>query len=112
MNARYVQRGLNIDHIPDVNLAAGDVVVQGDLVGVVRKDIRGSTLGSLAISGIFDLPKSTAAGSAIPVGTKVYWDATNKIVTASDGGGANKYVGKTIKAAADTSMFARVRLSQ
>lgn len=110
--ARFIQRGRNIDHIPDVNIAAGDVVVQGDLVGVARTDIRGGTQGAIAVAGVFDLPKATGVSTQITIGTKLYWDAANRMATASDGGGANKYLGKAIKTAPDTAMYVRVRLSQ
>ena len=68
---------------PTADVAAGDVVVQGDLVGVARTPIAANTPGSLAIEGVFDFPKATGAGSGIAVGTKVYWDATNKVATAT-----------------------------
>lgn len=112
MNARYVQRGRSIDHIPDVNLAVGDVVVQNDLVGIVRRDIRSKTLGSLAVSGVFDVPKDSGIGTEIPAGKKVYWDDTKKVATANDDSGKNMLMGKAIKPALDTAMFVRVRLSQ
>ena len=54
---RYVQKGEAVDYRPTEAVAAGDVIVQGSLVGVARLDIEAGTLGSLAVVGIFDAPK-------------------------------------------------------
>jgi predicted RecA/RadA family phage recombinase len=112
MAATFVQEGRAIDYTPTGPVAAGDVVVQGDLVGVARSPIAANTPGSLAVAGIFDFPKATGAGSGIAAGVKVYWDATDKQAKADDETGANKYLGKTTKAAADADTTVRVRLSQ
>ena len=72
---RYVQKGEAVDYRPTENVAAGDVIVQGSLVGVARLDIEAGTLGSLAVVGVFDAPK---AFGEIAVGTPLYWDAENK----------------------------------
>ena len=115
--ARFIHDGRSIDHTPSSAVAAGDVVVQGDLVGVAKLDIAADALGALAVTGVFDLPKSAGQGKAIAAGKKVYWDATNKIATesADDGGTpatAYPYLGKTVKAAVDADTTVRVRLSQ
>jgi len=105
----FVQAGDNIDYTPTVDVPSGAVVVQGELVGVTKRPIAANTLGSLAVSGVFDFPKATAAGSAIGVGVNVYWNATAQQATATASG--NKLIGKTIKAATDTDATVRVRLS-
>ena len=113
MLAQFVQEGSDIDHVPAADVAAGSVVVQGDLVGVAQRDIKAGELGTLTVGeAVFDLPKATTAGSAIPVGSKVYWDAVNNLAKTDDGGGTNKYLGKTILAAADADASVRVRLQQ
>lgn len=110
--AQFVQQGNSIDHTPSSDVVAGDVIVQTDLIGIAKLDIAANQLGALAVDGVFDIDKATGAGSGIAVGTKVYWDAANKQATASDGAGANKYVGKTIAAAGDDDTKVRVRLEQ
>ena len=105
----FVSVGSAVDYTPSADVAAGDVVVQVDLVGVARAPIPANTLGSLVIAGVFDFPKATGAGSGIAVGTKVYWDATNKQATAT--ASTNKYLGKTTKTAADGDATVRVRLT-
>lgn len=112
MSTKYIQRGGSVDYTPGADVSGGDVVVQGELVGVAKLDIQTGKLGALAVSGVFDFPKATGASTAITAGAKVYWDATNKVATADTDEGANKLIGKTIKAAADADGVVRVRLSQ
>lgn len=112
MAVQFVQEGSAVDYTPGADVAVGDVVVQGDLVGVAKRPIPAGTLGALSVVGIFEFPKATGAGSAIAVGAKVYWNATTKVATTSDGAGANKFLGKVAKAAADADATVQVRLSQ
>ena len=65
-------------------VAAGDVVVQADLVGVARQPIAANTPGSLAVMGVFDFPKATGADTGIAAGDKVYWDVADKQAKADD----------------------------
>lgn len=106
--AQYVQDDGAIDYTPGSAVTAGQVVVQGDLIGVARTPIAANALGSLAIEGIFDFPKSTAGGSALAAGATVYWDATNSVATATSTG--NKQLGKVVAAAADADTTVRVNL--
>jgi predicted RecA/RadA family phage recombinase len=106
--ATFVQEGHYIDHTPAASLASGDVVVQGDLVGVTVRPLAAGELGSLAVDGICDFNKST--GVAFAVGTILYWDNTNKVVTATAAG--NKSIGKAVRAAASADTTVRIRLSQ
>jgi predicted RecA/RadA family phage recombinase len=106
MLAKYIQRGHEIDFIPEADVAAGDVVIIGDLAGIAKLDIKAGTLGALALVGVFDIPKATGEGTAIAVGAIVFWDAENKQVTTT--AGDNKYLGKTIIASGDDDANARV----
>jgi len=110
--AVFVQEGFAVDYTSSSAVAAGDVVVQGDLVGLARTPISANTPGSLAVAGVFDFPKATGTGSGIAAGATVYWDATDKQAKADSESGANKLLGKTVKAAADADTMVRVRLSQ
>lgn len=106
MLAKYIQRGHEIDFTPKTDVAAGDVVIIGDLAGIVKLDIKAGTLGALALVGVFDIPKATGEGTAIAVGAIVFWDAENKQVTTT--AGDNKYLGKTVIASDDDAANARV----
>lgn len=97
-----------IDYLPASNVNAGDVIVQGDLIGIATVPIAANTLGALRVRGLFVMPKPS--GTAITAGTKLYWDATNQRVATTDGAGANKYLGKAAAAAAaaDTTILVLV----
>ena len=112
MIAIYKQRGESIDYTPAADVAAGDVVVQNDLVGIAKLDIKAGELGALATCGEFTLPKTAGAGEGIAAGKKVYWNELDKVVTVDENAGANKYAGKSILATLDDDVTALVRLIQ
>jgi predicted RecA/RadA family phage recombinase len=108
--AVFVHEGASIDYTPGADVAAGDVVVQGDLVGVAKLDIKANKLGALAVEGVFDFAKATGAGTALAAGTTVYWDDAANVVTSTAAG--NKQIGKVVKAATDADATVRVRMNQ
>jgi predicted RecA/RadA family phage recombinase len=108
----FIHDGNSIDHTPGSAVAAGAVVVQGELIGVAKVDIPANALGALAVTGVFDFPKATGASTAITAGANVYWDATNSVATTDDDTGNNKLLGKTVLAAADADATVRIRMSQ
>jgi predicted RecA/RadA family phage recombinase len=110
--ATFIHDGNSIDYAPAADAAAGAVVVQGDLIGVTRAPIAANTLGSLAVNGVFDFPKALDVGTAIPIGATCYWDVADGEATMDAEGGANKLIGKCVKAAADADTTVRIRLSQ
>lgn len=110
MPAKFIQEGAALDYTPVADTPAGSVVVQGDLVGVTRVDLKAAQLGSIAVTGVFEFPKATSAGSAIPIGTATYWDATNQVATKTATG--NKLIGKCVKTTVDADTVVRVRMSQ
>ena len=112
MAVKFVQTGHSIDYTPDADVASGAVVVQGDLVGVAKLDIKANVLGALAVDGVFDFPKATGESTAITAGTILYWDEADGEAKADDETGANKLIGKAVKAAGDDDATVRVRLSQ
>lgn len=82
MKARFVQRGESVDYTPAADVAAGDIVVQGDLVGVAKLDIPAGKRGSLSVCGVYDIVKK--ASETITVGSQIYWDASAATATAGD----------------------------
>ena len=110
--ATFLHEGAAIDYTPAADVAAGDVVVQGELVGIARTAIAAGVLGSLAVQGVFVLPKASGVGTAIDVGVDVYWDATAGVATTDADEGNNKLLGKTVLAATDDDTEVRVRLRQ
>lgn len=108
--AEFVHDGKTIDYTPSADVTAGDVIVQGDLVGVASLDIKANVLGALAVIGVFDFTKEADGGVTFAVGALAYWDSVSKLAVTDDGGGAYKLLGKVVKAAADADATVRVRL--
>lgn len=108
--ADFIQDGVSIDYTPGSAVSAGDVVVQGDLVGVAKVPIPAGHAGALAVDGVFDFAKEADGGVTFAVGALAYWDSVNKVAVADDGGGAFKLIGKVVKAAAEADALVRVRL--
>ena len=106
----FVQDGGSIDYTPSGAVAAGDVIVQGDLVGVAKNAIAANVKGALSVAGVFAFPKATTSTSALTVGTKVYWNDSSDIVSTSSGDG--KYIGKVVKAAAAADTTVDVLMEQ
>jgi predicted RecA/RadA family phage recombinase len=112
MSATFAQDGNSIDYTPASDVTAGDVIVQGDLIGVAKLDIKTGQLGALAVVGVFDFPKATGVGSGIAAGAYVYWDEADQQAKTDDELGANKMLGKSVTAAGDDDATVRVRLFQ
>lgn len=106
----FIHDGGAIDYTPTADVAAGAVVVQGDLVGVAKLDISANALGALAVVGVFDFPKATGVGTALAVGVAAYWNAATQQATSTSAG--NKLLGKVVRAAGDDDAVVRIRLSQ
>lgn len=79
--AIFYQKGESVDYRPETAVAAGDIVVQGKLVGIARLDIPAGTLGSLAICGIFKVAKKASA--VLNTGAVVYFDGTEAATAGS-----------------------------
>lgn len=112
MTARFIQDGKSIDYTPGSNVTAGDVIVQGELVGVAKQDIAAGQLGALAIEGVFEFPKPTGAGTDAAVGTMMYWDAADGNAQETADTGTNKLIGKLVKACTTTDTVCLIKLDQ
>jgi hypothetical protein len=51
-------------------------------------------------------------GSAIAAGALNYWDVAEQVAKTNSESGANKLIGKSIKAAGDNDTHVRIRMSQ
>lgn len=68
----------HIQHTPGSDLAAGDIVAfPGGLIGIAESSILAAATGSLAVSGLFVLPRVSAILTAWPAGTIIWWDIGN-----------------------------------
>lgn len=106
--ANYVQKGDAIDYTNagEADLAYGDVVNLTTRIGIANSHIPAGETGAIDVVGVYDLPKAAAA--AISMGAAVYWDATNKNITATAEG--NVPAGWAIAAAGADDTRARVKL--
>ena len=110
--ARFIHEGKSIDYTPSADVTAGDVVVQGDLIGVAPRSIVSGHLGALQIEGVFDFPKDTGTGTDITAGAKLWWNATDGQVEKVVGDPARPYLGKAVAAAGIDDELVRVKLEQ
>lgn len=74
---------LDFANITGALILGGSLVVFGALAGIAVADIADGETGAVALTGVYNLPK---AAGAITQGAKVYWDATNKVVTTTASG--------------------------
>lgn len=104
MKARYIQRGDSIDFVPSTDLNAGEIVHLGNLIGITKIPIKAGTLGTLAVTGVFDVVKPRDLVFAS--GNNVYWDP-QKSCTASSG----VFLGIAIQNATAESDHVRILLN-
>ena len=110
MNARYVQRGDAIDYTPLEDVATGDVVVLSNkLVGVAKLDIKAEELGALALTGVYEVVKSS--GVAFAADMEVGWNPTTKQAVAAGASGSAK-IGHAVALAGASDPTVLVRLCQ
>ena len=95
MTAIYLQDCESIPYTPSADVAAGDVVVQGGIVGIAKRKILSGTLGALATRGVFTVPKGA---EALTAGQLIYWDPSAVAVTSS--AGSLQEFGRVVTAAA------------
>lgn len=105
--ASLISNGYALDHTPAAAVAAGDVIVVGDIVGVAPRDIAANELGSIQIAGVFAMPK--ASGTNIAAGAKVYWNASSKIATVTN---TDKFCGHAVAAAGSGTVEVAVLLDR
>lgn len=105
MQAIYRAVGETIAHTPNADVAAGSVVVRGDIVTIAKLDIAAGELGGVSTRGVFDAVKDN---SDMADGSKVYWNATGNPVggdagtgafSSSDGSGTRPFAGYALGAA-------------
>ena len=108
--ATFVSIGDRIDHTPGTAKSAGDVVVQGELVGVVVADIAANALGALHVEGVLNFTKKAA--TAFSAGDDAFWDDTANEATDDAAAGANKKIGRVVTAALAADATLKVKMLQ
>src|SRR6218665_1536026 len=108
--ATFIQQGISIDYRPTVDVAANTVVVVNDLVGIAIHAIKANQLGSLAVEGVFEFPKSS--GLDIPQAETVFWDQNESLVESWNSSGSHVLLGKAAARSPGGTTKVRVRLTQ
>lgn len=87
--AAYWQRGETLDYKnnTDTKIEANTVIPFGSRIGVAGTDILPGELGSLHVTGVFEIDK--AITEAVEMGTEVYFDGTGITTEANDGATQN-----------------------
>lgn len=75
MANQFVQDGNYLDYTAGEDIAAGTPVLIGTLVCVAPRAMANGEKGSLATTGVWQVPK--AAGAAWAQGASVYWDVAD-----------------------------------
>ena len=70
----YLQEGGVIQYTAGADINSGDVLVIGKLIGVALVDIANGATGSVAIEGVYTLPK--VSGAVIAQGENIIWDVS------------------------------------
>jgi len=111
--AQFIHHGDAIDYTPESDVSAGDVIQHNDMVGIAKRDGKANQLTTLAVVGVFDMPKPTGADTAIELGATVYWDADEQQVTTTEPAeDPKRNLGKVVLPAGDDDAYVRVRLVQ
>lgn len=105
--ARYVQPGKAIEYTnaSEETIRYGDVVALTNCIGVASADIAPGETGVIELSGVYEMPADTSA--AFTQGQKLYWDASGKKVTATEGDVA---AGIAVEAKEEACALALVKL--
>ncbi len=101
----FVQPGDVISVTAPATVAAGAAVLVGSLFGVAVNAAASSAPVEIAVTGVYDLPKTAA--QAWTVGQLLYWSGTALTTTAS----TNKLVGVAAQAQLAADTVGRVRLN-
>lgn len=83
--AKYVQDGksLNFRNTTAATIACGDVVLLTQRYGIAAGNIPPASVGVVAVDGVYELPAENTV--AFEVGQSVYWNPSDKKVTATAG---------------------------
>lgn len=84
MAKKHIEKGASMPYINagSTTIAAGTLILVGDMVGVALGDIAAGAEGQLATEEVWEVPKE--APLVIDQGDQVYWDDTNSVVTKTD----------------------------
>lgn len=102
----YVANGETIDYTAGADIASGDLVLAGELVGVAVDAIASGKIGVVRIVGVVSVPKQAAL--AVTQGDLLYCDATSGELDKTD---TNTYAGRAYADAAGADTTVKVILN-
>ena len=102
----YIQEGEVWPFTATANVASGDLVAVGSVVGVAITDVANGASGLIQTEGVFEVGKETGA---ISQGDALYLKATTgKVTTASEG---NVLVGYAFASALSAGITVEVKIN-
>lgn len=109
----YIQKGDTLNHTAGANIASGAMVVMTDLVGIAVANIANGAVGSVCISGVFQVTKKTS--DVVTIGQKLYFETGEaRLTTDADDGeevpAAYVFAGYAAAPAGNTATTVQVRL--
>ena len=81
MAKNFIKPGNVIDYTAGANITSGSGVLVSQRLGVALTDIANGATGSVAVKGVFNLPKLST--DVIGQGDVLYWDAANSRLTST-----------------------------
>lgn len=89
MAKNFIQNGEAIHVVAKTEMKSGSLVHLGEISAVVITDIPQGETGAASVIGVWEFPAKSADN--ITQGMRVYWDESEKAITATKG--TNKAVG-------------------
>lgn len=106
----YLQPGVTIEITAPYARASGEGVQVGSaLFGVAMDAVSSGAAGVIQTEGVFTLAKTTGAGQNFAIGQRLFWDNTNKLLTATST--ANLAIGVSLSATSTADATANVKLA-
>lgn len=106
MAKNFIHEGDVLNYTAGANIASGQFVLIGAIGGVAIAAIANGATGAVRVKGVFSVPKATGA---VTQGAKLYWDATNSVLTTTASG--NTIVGVAAAAAQSGDATAQILLN-
>lgn len=106
MAKNFIHEGDVLNYTAGANIASGQFVLIGTIGGVAIAAIANGSTGAVRVKGVFSIPK---ASGAVTQGAKLYWDATNSVLTTTASG--NTIVGVAAAAAQSGDATVQVLLN-
>ena len=103
----YIKEGKTLSLLAPYTVTSGSGLEVGSVFGVASNDAASGAAVEAMVEGVFTLAKNSA--EAWTVGELLYWDNTNKVVTATST--SNKLIGVAYAVAANPSSTGQVRLN-